>query len=139
MAHCPGCGADIWRTGDTFGHILGCGVLPSDPDQIEDQQCPWTKEGQRRILAQALERVLGERQPTRRADELARALQELLSDVAQMTEDARERYMGHPSGRPDEREPLMQQLRLMQRRIDQLEERVSRNAARSSRESTATP
>ncbi len=124
MAHCPGCGADIWRTGDTFGHILGCGVLPSDPDRIEDQQCPWTKEGQRRILAQALEKVLGEKQPLSRADELARALQNLLSDVALMTEDERERYMGDPLGPTDEREALMLELKLMQRKIDQLEERM---------------
>ena len=124
MAHCPGCGADIWRTGDTFGHILGCGVLPSDPNRIEDQQCPWTKEGQRRILTQALERVFGEKQPMSRADELARALQNLLSDVALMTEDERERYMVDPLGPADEREALLLELRLMQRRIDQLEERI---------------
>ena len=124
MAHCPGCGADIWRTGDTFGHILGCGVLPSDPDRIEDQQCPWTREGQRRILTQALERVLGEKQPMSRADELGRALQNLLSDVALMTEDERERYMGRPLGPTEERETLMLELKLMQRKVDQLEERM---------------
>ncbi len=124
MAHCPSCGADIWRTGDTFGHILGCGVLPSDPDRIEDLQCPWTKEGQRRILAQALERVLGEKQPMSRADELGRALQNLLSDVALMTEDERERFMVDTPGPTDERESLMLQLKLMQRKIDQLEERM---------------
>ncbi len=124
MAHCPGCGADTWKPGDTFGHILGCGVLPSDSDRVEDQQCPWTKEGQRRILAQALERVLGEKQPMSRADELARALQNLLSDVALMTEDEKERYLGDPLGPTDEREALMLELRLMQRKIDELEERM---------------
>lgn len=124
MTHCPGCGADLWRTGDTFGHILGCGILPSNPDRIEDQHCPWTKEGQRRILGQALERVFGEKQPMSRADEFARVLQNLLSDVALMTEEERERYMGDQLGPTGGREALMLELRLMQRRIDQLEERM---------------
>ncbi len=79
---------------------------------------------QRRILAEALERVLGEKQPMSRADELARALQNLLSDVALMTENERERYMGEPLGPTDEREALMLELRLMQRRLEELKERT---------------
>ncbi|MEE9182455.1 MAG: hypothetical protein V3U33_07820 [candidate division NC10 bacterium] len=67
---------------------------------------------------------MGEKQPLSRADELARALQNLLSDVALMTEDERERYMGDPLGPTDEREALMLELKLMQRKIDQLEERM---------------
>ncbi len=59
-----------------------------------------------------------------RADELARALQNLLSDIALMTEEERERYMGDRLGLTDEREALMLELKLMQRKIDQLEERM---------------
>ncbi|MEE9163278.1 MAG: hypothetical protein V3U17_00550 [Thermoplasmata archaeon] len=41
-----------------------------------------------------------------------------------MTEDEKERYLGDPLGPTDEREALMLELRLMQRKIDELEERM---------------
>ena len=59
-----------------------------------------------------------------RADELGRALQSLLSDVALMTEDERERYMGDSLGSVDGKEALLLELRLMKKKIDQLEERM---------------
>ncbi len=124
MAHCPSCGADIGNSNETYGHILGCGFHSDALYGNRDQRCPWAKEAQRRILADALGVAFGVEKAWERADMVARALRERIAHVTRLNEDERGIYARGGIAPVRGREVILLELDLLRGRVEELERRL---------------
>ncbi len=124
MAHCPSCGADIGNSNETYGHILGCGFHSDAQHGNRDRWCPWARETQRRILAEALGVAFGVEKAWERADMVARALLERISFVTRLKVDEQERYARGSMAPVGKREAILQELDLLRRRVEELERKI---------------
>lgn len=116
---CPGCGANIWPSAETYGHILGCGAGEDATGSRETRESPWAKEVQHAILEEALETMDRDLKTEHGAGSLARALLQRLAYYSSLEPENRARY-----GR-DRRRDSRTTLTTLRRELDAIKRRLS--------------
>ena len=122
MGRCSGCGAHIWVSQESYGHILGCGNDNEGASSASKPNSPWPKEVQHRILEEAIHRAKVDSGALDEADALAKALRDRLSYYNSLPPEDRVVYPAGGGPEPvDDMEELAQELAELKRRLSQLD------------------
>ena len=122
MGRCSGCGAHVWASEESYGHILGCGSDNGGASSAWRPNSPWLKDVQHRILEEAIQGAKVNTSAPNEADALAKALKDRLTYYNSLPPEEKVAYAAGEGSEPvDDVDQLAQELAQLRRRLSQLE------------------
>ncbi len=121
MGRCSGCGAHVWASQESYGHILGCGSDNGGASSPWRPNSPWTKDVQHRILEEAIQGAKADTSALDEADALANALGDRLTHYNSLPPEEKVAYAAGEGSEPiDDMDELAPELAQLKRRLSQL-------------------